>query len=253
MPLHRIPRKECNPNRVVIITEQFLGTQHGPTKTALGRCSIMKKVMAAYPEIKPYAHYLGFCKDILLKLEIPYDTFFYQFDDWEKDDKFLEMLRGRLRGREYTDVLLMNFSPRISFVCEELGLPYTSWIYDSPLHIRDISSFSNSCNRIFLFDWGHAQEFQKKGVNAYHMPLAVDTEVFHVNASKREKQVYKTDISLVGKLYQTEYGHFTAPWGIYQRVFRGYCQCVDENLWRLSNIRIGDRRALKQYEPGICF
>lgn len=45
MPLRRIPRQECNPNMVVVITEQFLGAQHGPTKTALDRCAIMKKVM----------------------------------------------------------------------------------------------------------------------------------------------------------------------------------------------------------------
>lgn len=159
----------------------------------------------------------------LKELGIPYDTFFYQFEDWEKDDKFIEMLRDRLRGSEYTDVLSVNFSPLISYVCEERGLPYTSWIYDSPLHIRDVSSLSNSCNRIFLFDWGQTRELQKKGVNAYHMPLAVDTEVFYVNASKREKQAYKTDISLVGKLYQTEYGYFTAPLGEYTR---GYLEGI---------------------------
>lgn len=45
MPLHRIPREKCNPNMVVVITEQFLGTQHGPTKTALDRCAIIKKAM----------------------------------------------------------------------------------------------------------------------------------------------------------------------------------------------------------------
>lgn len=45
MPLHRIPRQECNPNMVVVITEQFLGTQHGPTKTALDRCAIIKRGM----------------------------------------------------------------------------------------------------------------------------------------------------------------------------------------------------------------
>lgn len=45
MPLHRIPREECNPNMVVVITEQFLGKHHGPTKTALDRCAIMKKTM----------------------------------------------------------------------------------------------------------------------------------------------------------------------------------------------------------------
>lgn len=31
----------------------------------------------------------------LQKLEIPYDTFFYQLEDWEHDDRFLELFRKR--------------------------------------------------------------------------------------------------------------------------------------------------------------
>ena len=59
----------------------------------------------------------------------------------------------------------------------------------------------------FLFDRGQAEEHRKDGVNAMHLPLAVDAEVFRINASKREKEDYRTDISLVGKLYQTEYSY----------------------------------------------
>lgn len=43
------------------------------------------------------------------------------------------------------------------------------------------------------------------------MPLAVDTDVFHMNVSRKEREIYKTDVSLVGKVYQTEYAYFTAP------------------------------------------
>lgn len=60
-------------------------------------------------------------------------------------------------------------------------------------------------------------------MNAYHMPLAVDTDIFHVNVSQREKEAYKTDISLVGKLYQTEYRYFTAPLKEYTR---GYLEGI---------------------------
>ena len=141
----------------------------------------------------------------LKELEIAYDTFFYQFNDWEKDDAFLEQFRAYLKAGTYTDVLSVNFSPLISMLCEELGIVYTAWVYDSPLHIRNLESLKNSCNRIFFFDRGQAEEHHKNGVNAMHLPLAVDTGVFRINASKREKEDYRTDISLVGKLYQTEY------------------------------------------------
>lgn len=159
----------------------------------------------------------------LKELEIPYDTFFYQFNDWEKDDAFLEQFRAYLKAGTYTDVLSVNFSPLISMLCEELGIVYTAWVYDSPLHIRNLESLKNSCNRIFFFDRGQAEEHHKNGVNAMHLPLAVDTEVFRINASKREKEEYRTDISLVGKLYQTEYAYFTAP---LQGYTKGYLEGI---------------------------
>lgn len=159
----------------------------------------------------------------LRELGIFYDTFFYQFNDWEKDDLFLEQFRAYLKMGTYTDVLSVNFSPLISGLCEEFGIVYTAWVYDSPLHIRNIDSLRNSCNRIFFFDKGQAEIHRKEGVNAVHLPLAVDVEVFRINASKREKEEYRTDVSLVGKLYQTEYSYFTAP---LQEYTKGYLEGI---------------------------
>lgn len=87
----------------------------------------------------------------LKELEIPYDTFFYQFNDWEKDDAFLEQFRAYLKAGAYTDVLSVNFSPLISMLCEELGIVYTAWVYDSPLHIRNLESLKNSWQPDFIF------------------------------------------------------------------------------------------------------
>lgn len=159
----------------------------------------------------------------LKELDIPYDTFFYQFNDWEKDDDFLEQFRAYLKAGNYTDVLSVNFSPLISILCEELGILYTAWVYDSPIHIRNTDSLKDSCNRIFFFDRGQAEGYCKNGVNAIHLPLAVDTDVFRINASKREKESYRTDVSLVGKLYQTEYTYFTAP---LQGYTKGYLEGI---------------------------
>lgn len=159
----------------------------------------------------------------LKELDIPYDTFFYQFSDWEKDDDFLEQFRAYLKAGNYTDVLSVNFSPLISILCEELGILYTAWVYDSPIHIRNTDSLKNSCNRIFFFDRGQAEGYCKNDVNAIHLPLAVDTDVFRINASKREKESYRTDVSLVGKLYQTEYTYFTAP---LQEYTKGYLEGI---------------------------
>lgn len=159
----------------------------------------------------------------LKELNIAFDIFFYQFEDWEKDDRFQELFREKLKCANYTDVLSVNYAPLISTVCEELSVPYTAWVYDSPLHIRNLDSLKNSCNRIYFFDRGQAEEYEKEGIHAYHLPLAVDSDTFQLNASAKEKKEYKTEISLVGKLYQTDYAYFTAPLDDYSK---GYLEGI---------------------------
>lgn len=159
----------------------------------------------------------------LNKSDIKHDTYFYQFTDWEKDDKFLEKFREHLRNGSYSDVLSVNYSPLISQVCDELGVRYTSWVYDSPLHIRNLDSLKNSCNCIYFFDRGQAEEYRKLGIDALHMPLAVDTDVFALDVPADSRDGYKSDISMVGQLYQTEYEYFTAPLDGYDK---GYLEGI---------------------------
>lgn len=159
----------------------------------------------------------------LQKLDIKYDTFFYQFQDWEKDDVFLEQFGRQLKNGRYDAVLSVNFSPLISLVCEQQGMKYIAWVYDSPVHIRDLSSMKNSCNQIYFFDRGQAEEYRRQGIDAKYTPLAVDTEVFGQTVAKTVSGKYETDISLVGKLYRTEYQHFTAPLSGY---LKGYLEGI---------------------------
>lgn len=45
LELAPIPEKERNPDLAVVITDQFLLVQHGPTKTALDRCYVLQKIL----------------------------------------------------------------------------------------------------------------------------------------------------------------------------------------------------------------
>lgn len=45
MDLQPIPVEERNENLAVVITEQFLSVQHGPTKTVLDRCYVLQKIL----------------------------------------------------------------------------------------------------------------------------------------------------------------------------------------------------------------
>lgn len=158
----------------------------------------------------------------LKKLNIEYDTYFYQFTDWEKDDVFLEQFETYVKEKDFNAVLSVNFSPLISGICENRQILYISWIYDSPVHIRDLSSMKNSCNRIYVFDRGQAEEYQKGQIAAMYMPLAVDTELFG-NRIAASKGGYSTDISFVGALYQTKYREYAAFLSEYRR---GYLEGI---------------------------
>lgn len=121
----------------------------------------------------------------LKELGWEYDVFFYQFTDWEKDDKFVQLFLEKIKNSHYTDVLSVNYAPLISDICKE------------------------------------------QGIHAFHMPLAVDTEVFRIN---NDAEKYQTDISLVGKMYQTEYTYFTAPLSEYMR---GYLEGIVNSQMKL--------------------
>lgn len=158
----------------------------------------------------------------LKKLNIEYDTYFYQFTDWEKDDAFLERFETYVKEKDFNVVLSVNFSPLISGICENRQILYISWIYDSPVHIRDLSPMKNSCNRIYVFDRGQAEEYQKAQIAAMYMPLAVDTELFG-NRIAASKEGYNADISFVGALYQTKYQEYAAFLSEYRK---GYLEGI---------------------------
>lgn len=159
----------------------------------------------------------------LTELGIDYTTFFYQFEDWEKDDTFLEKFRKELSQKPYDCVLSVNFAPLIAQVCEEIGLRYVSWVYDSPLHIRNLETLKISCNEIYFFDYGQAEEYRKIGVDARYMPLAVDTNIFADAITEKSIKEYGTEVSLIGQLYQTDYQYFISPLSQY---LKGYLDAI---------------------------
>ena len=156
----------------------------------------------------------------LKKMRMEYETYFYQFTDWETDEPFLEQFSGRLDGGKYRMVLSVNFSPLIAQVCYDKSIPYAAWIYDSPIHIRRRDSLHYETSHLFCFDRRQAQNYKAQGIRAYHLPLAASPKQFaksQISAADRKK--YGAQVSLVGKLYQTDYAYYCGPLNEYQRGF----------------------------------
>lgn len=145
------------------------------------------------------------------QLEIQYDILYYQQTDWEEDAIFEEKIEKQIQDNVYDAVFSVNFAPVISKVCQHRGIRYISWVYDSPMHIRNIEVMKNSCNEIYMFDWGQVQEYKKLGVNMEHLPLAVDSKIFNLPMNDEIIKKYSAQISLVGKMYTTDYPKYTSP------------------------------------------
>ena len=145
------------------------------------------------------------------QLEIQYDILYYQQTDWEEDAIFEEKIEKQIQDNVYDAVFSVNFAPVISKVCQHRGIRYISCVYDSPMHIRNIEVMKNSCNEIYMFDWGQVQEYKKLGVNMEHLPLAVDSEIFNLPMNDEIIKKYSVQISLVGKMYTTDYPKYTSP------------------------------------------
>ena len=160
-------------------------------------------------------------ENALKKLNIDYDVFFCQLSDWEQDDVFAEKLHDALNigNAAYTMIFSVNFCPLIAKECQNLGLKYISWVYDSPVHIRDLKTMKYSCNEIYFFDRGQADIYKAMGIPAFHMPLAVDIDVFKTFPSAAQRNVYSADISFVGQLYKTDYDYFRTPLSDYLKGF----------------------------------
>lgn len=168
----------------------------------------------------------------LKELGQEYDTFVYQFSDWENDEVFEQKFEDILKSNCYERVISVNFSPLISNICELKNIMYISWVYDSPLHIRDLEPLRNSCNRIYFFDRAQADIYASQGINAYHLPLAVDVDIFARAIEKKQNRrvIEKRDISFVGQLYRTDYHYYT---GSLDEHTRGYLEGLIQSQLRI--------------------
>lgn len=121
---------------------------------------------------------------------------------FEKKEKE-ECIRA-VTADSYDFVITYNFWPLLSNVCEEVGVTYVSWVFDSLLMSLFFGEADNSCNRIFIFDYKEYERVRKYGVkNAWYLPMAANCSRFDgMDITDEDIAKYRTEISFVGSLYQ---------------------------------------------------
>ena len=128
-----------------------------------------------------------------------------EVDEYATDEK-LELDIARIENKAKVDkcdgILSWNYIPAASVVGERLGIPYISWIYDSPLIHVYSKTMHNSCNHIFVFDKVLCKDIKDKGGNIYYLPLAANTtRLGAMNITDEQIKHFSEDVSFVGSLY----------------------------------------------------
>lgn len=149
--------------------------------------------------------------DLLLTfkdMNISYDTFSWKFKKNHEDDEFLCWFRDNFSLSQYDALFSIDYWPLLSILCQESNTPYIAWSYDTPPNVKNIEdTLGNEVNHVFWFDKSQYRHYKKEGFdNVYHLPLGINARrLSSLSASTAEHNKYDIDISLVGKLYDSDY------------------------------------------------
>lgn len=179
----------------------------------------------------------------LKKLKIDFNTYYYVFKDWDNDDIFVDKFTQTLKIGGYDTVFSVNFSPLIALACDSCGIRYISWVYDCPMNIRRTDTIGLPNNKVYFFDRVQMEQYRQQGMNTvYHLPLAVDTELFAgLNIKKNSLLIgentcgisdgnYDCDVSLLGKLYKSDFSYLCTPLDDYSRGYLEGCVSTQQQL-----------------------
>lgn len=133
--------------------------------------------------------------------------FVKELHNYDMDGDFAMAFMTELHKNHCNLCFSFNYIPLISSICEVTGIPYISWVYDSPNLTLLSRTVYHKCNAIFVFDKMMYESLQSRGVKkSFYMPLAVDTEYFEEVVQSEFEESY--EVSFVGSLYTNQYNYF---------------------------------------------
>lgn len=108
----------------------------------------------------------------------------------------------------YDCVFSINYVPVISRLCNLYKIKYISWIVDSPWYQLNSDTVTNPCNYIFIFDQKLYKRYVGRTDQIYYMPLGANVRFWDsITVTKEEKELFATDVSFVGSLYEDKHSY----------------------------------------------
>jgi len=136
-------------------------------------------------------------------------TFPFSTQLYRSDPEYERSLTQEIHKQSPDYIFTFNHYPVVAKVCNKEGLPYVSWIYDSPFVPLYSYTTIFPCNYIFIFDKEFCYEFQKNGIQTVHyLPMAANTSrldrMNNIEGFLHSPYVNQAEVSFVGSLYTEE-------------------------------------------------
>lgn len=150
----------------------------------------------------------------------------------EDSPEKVEILEKQIQTLSPDVLFSFNYFPSAAIVCKDLGIPYVSWVYDSPYVKMYHYTIAYPTNYVFVFDSATYMEFHKEGISTvYYLPMAANPARL---ASMQDFEMFKkTDwnpshtVAFVGSLYTEKHRFYERLSGISDYT-RGYIEGLME-------------------------
>ncbi|SCY04105.1 spore maturation protein CgeB [Lachnospiraceae bacterium XBB2008] len=145
------------------------------------------------------------CIECMEALGYKVSVFAMHMKNYVSDPHFIEAINAKLK--EGFDCLFsFDYFPLLSEVAMDSGLPYISWVYDSPHYTLESVTLNNPCNHVYLFDYGLTEQYRNEGCNTVeYMPLACNTKrLDRICSPIISSSSYKHEVTFLGNLYNDE-------------------------------------------------
>lgn len=142
-------------------------------------------------------------KNSLIELGHTIAVFDKKCEHYTKDLNLAQELISLIHASNAEAVISSDYFPIISMVCNTVGIPYYSWVYDSPHYTLFAATSKYPCNRLGCFDNALVKRLNGLGIDTVmHLPLGVEW------GEIPDSPKYACDISFVGSLYTGEYNYY---------------------------------------------
>lgn len=128
-----------------------------------------------------------------------------------KSAEFEKIFEDSIGSKGTFDVVFtFNYSVSVSNCCNNYGIKYISWIYDSPLVSLYSYTITNPCNYIFIFDKAQYLELKNGGIDTvYYAPLAGNlNRLDSINITENIYNIFKSDVAFVGSMYNEAHNFY---------------------------------------------